>query len=378
MVRKDRPITNFDKSRMSIRQKSRKLHSGEIEIASGAATEPPLQGALDTLSAQIAVLDPRGVIVAVNRAWRRFGRQNGLKLPNAAIGSDYLSALSKSADMVTLRRQLREVLRGRALGFRHYYWCLTPKGLRHFEMQVRRCGRSKGRRIFVAHEDITDLKRAEDGLRKLVGELAQSRDAERRRLARELHDTTCQDLVVASLAVARIETLLPEKNKAMQGAVGELSQALERALRDLRTLSYLLHAPVVTGPDLAATLRMMVTEFARRAGIKVKFTTNYAGRPSEAIERTILSIIKEALVNIHRHSGSKTVRVALSSIEGSLALAITDQGQWRKGVEGVGLASMRERVAEVKGALTVRASHRGTRLFAVMPAEIRPLAPASK
>ena len=280
--------------------------------------------------------------------------------------------------MASLRRRFQEVLRGRAIGFSHYYGCATPKGLRHFEMQVRRCGRSKSRRIFVAHEDVTDLKRAEDELRKLMGELGRSRDAERRRLARELHDTTCQDLVVASLAVSRIQELLPEQDAAAQGSVEELTLALDRALRDLRTLSYLLHVPAESASDLADTLRTIVTEFARRAGIKVKFTTNYAGRPSEAIERVILSILKEALVNIHRHSGSKTVRVALSSIEGSLAVSITDRGQWREGTEGVGLASIRERIAEVRGALTVRATRRGTRLFAVMPAGIRSRVAASK
>jgi two-component system NarL family sensor kinase len=101
--------------------------------------------------------------------------------------------------------------------------------------------------------------------------------------------------------------------------------------------------------------------------MKVHLTTNYAGRPSEGVERAILSILKEALINIHRHSGSKTARVALRSTEGRLALSITDAGQWREGAEGVGLSSMRERLAEVGGALTVRPTRRGTRLFALVP-----------
>jgi signal transduction histidine kinase len=317
------------------------------------------------------VLDARGIIVGVNRAWRRFGRQNGLRLQNDGIGSDYIAALPNGSGAKSLRRRFHEVLNGSALGFRHYYWCPTPKGQRYFEMQVRRCGKSEWRRIFVSHEDVTNLKLAEDGLRKLAGDLARSRDTERRRLARELHDTTCQDLVVASLAVERIANLLGE-NSVGQAMMEELSQTLDRAVKDLRTLSYLLHPPTVSTSDLADALRMFITGFAGRADIKVRFATNYAGRPSESVERVILAIVQEALVNIHRHSGSKSARVALSSVKGSLALTIADQGLWREGAEGVGLASMRERVAEVGGTLTVRPTRRGTRVHAVVPTQTMP------
>jgi signal transduction histidine kinase len=343
----------------------------DIEIASEASAIPLLRAVLDALSAEVAVLDARGIIIDVNRAWRRFARRNGLRLQNHGIGSDYIAALPKDTGATSLRRRFHEVLNGRALGFRHYYWCPTPEGKRYFEMQVRRCGNSEWRRIFVSHEDVTDLKLAEDGLRKLAGELARSRDSERRRLARELHDTTCQELVVASLAVKPIANLLGKSSNG-QRLVKELSEALDRAVKDLRTLTYLLHPPEGCAVDLADALRTLITGFARRAEIKVRFTSNYAGRPSEGVERAILAIVQEALVNIHRHSGSKSARVTLTSLEGSLALTIADQGQWREGGEGVGLASMRERVAEIGGSLTIRPTSRGTRILATVPAGIRP------
>jgi signal transduction histidine kinase len=329
-----------------------------------------LQAALDTLSSHVAVLDARGIIVGVNRAWRRFGRQNGLKLTNGGIGSDYVAALRRAAGMAKLRRRFCEVLNGRALGFRHSYWCPTPQGARYFEMQVRRCGRSDWARIFVAHEDVTDLKLAEDGLRKLAGELQRSRDAERRRFAQELHDTTCQDLVAASFAVERIRSLLAD-DTAGQKVVQELCQTLDRAMRDLRTLSYVLHTPAISA-SLADTVRTLTKGFARRAGIRVRFTTNYAGRASQGVERIILAVLQEALINIHRHSGSKTAHIALGSSEESLVLTIADQGQWREGAEGVGLASMRERIAEVGGTLLVSTTRRGTRLYAEVPTQTKP------
>lgn len=342
------------------------------DIAPDISAKLLLQASLDALSAHVAVLDARGTIVGVNRAWRRFGRQNGLKLRNDGIGSNYIAALSRGAGIASLRRRFREVLSGNALGFRHSYWCSTPKKNCYFEMRVRRIGRANWMRIIVSHEDITDLKLAEEGLHKLVGELACSRESERRRLARELHDTTCQDLTVASLAVERIKKLLGAENVGGQVVVEDLGQTLDRALRDLRTLSYLLHPPTASSSDLAEDLRMLIAGFARRAEMKVRFTANYAGRPSESIERVIFAIVQEALVNIHRHSGSKTARVALNSTEGLLALTIADQGQWREGAEGVGLASMRERVAEVGGTLTIQPTRRGTRLFALVPTPIKP------
>ena len=283
-----------------------------MDIASDISARLLLQAALDALSAHVAVLDANGTIVGVNRAWRRFGRQNGLKLRNDGIGSSYIAALPRGVGMANLRKCFREVLDGRSLGFRHSYWCPTPKGARYFEMQVRRCGRSMWRRIFVAHEDVTDLKLAEEGLRKLAGELGRSRDAERRRFARELHDTTCQDLVAASLAAEQMRTLLGSDNTAGKKVVEELSQILDKAMHDLRTLSYVLHTPVIS-TSLSDAVRTLAIGFAQRAGMKVHFTTNYAGRPSEGVERVILAIVKEALINVHRHSGSKTARVALRS-----------------------------------------------------------------
>jgi two-component system, NarL family, sensor kinase len=369
-VKNDHPIAACDAGGLWPPMLRGQAHNPQIgkslEITPDVAATRLLQAALDALSAEVAVLDGRGIIVGLNRAWRRFGRQNGLKLHNDGIGTDYIAALPKDNGAASLRRRFSKVLNGNALGFRHYYWCVTPKGKRYFEMQVRRCGKSNWKRVFVTHEDVTNLKLAEDGLRKFADDLARSRETERRRLARELHDTTCQDLVVASLAVEPIAKLL-EGDPVGRRRVGDLSQAIDHALKDLRTLSYVLHPPAVAASDLADALRTVITGFARRAEMKVRFTTNYEGRPSEGIERVLLSIVQEALVNIHRHSGSRSASLALTSRKGALALTIADHGKWREGAEGVGIGSMRERVAAIGGTLTIRPTRRGTRLQALVP-----------
>jgi signal transduction histidine kinase len=274
----------------------------------------------------------------------------------------YRSTFVRSLAMVPVRHEQAAIA---AMGA---YWAscrqVTPEELELLETVANSAA------LAIAFVEMQQAPQHE--LRKLAAELARSRESERRRIARELHDTTCQDLVTASLTVERLERLVGTKHLDGHAVMVELGQTLDRALHDLRTLSYVLHAPATSASHLADTLRTLITGFASRAGIKVRFKTKYTGRPSEGIERAIIAIVQEALMNIHRHSGSKTAYIGLNPSEGSLVLTIADRGQWRGGVEGVGLASMRERIAEVGGTLSVRASPRGTRLFAQVPTQTKP------
>ena len=96
------------------------------------------------LSAHVAVLDTHGTIVGVNRAWRRFGRQNGLERRSDGIGSSYIAALPSAAGMANLRQRFLEVLARAGARLSPLLLVPYPKGARYFEMQVRRCGRSSG------------------------------------------------------------------------------------------------------------------------------------------------------------------------------------------------------------------------------------------
>jgi signal transduction histidine kinase len=280
----------------------------------------------------------------------------------------YRSTFVRSLAMVPVRDEQAAIA---AMGA---YWAssrqVTPEELQLLETVANSAA------LAIAFVEVQQAP--QDGLRKLAAELARSRESERRRIARELHDTTCQDLVAASLAVGRLEQLGRAQDVPGHEVMVELSQTLDRALHDLRTLSYVLHPPATSASHLADTLRTLITGFASRAGIKARFATKYTGRPSEGVERAIIAIVQEALMNIHRHSSSKTAHIALGSSEGSLALTIADQGQWREGAEGVGLASMRERIAEVGGTLSVRATRRGTRLFALVPIQTEPGRPSMR
>jgi signal transduction histidine kinase len=114
-------------------------------------------------------------------------------------------------------------------------------------------------------------------------------------------------------------------------------------------------------------MRIFLKGFSSRTGIKVRFATNFAGRSSEKIERAILSIAQEALINVYRHSGSKSAEVKLEAMSDRLELCIADRGRWASGDDGVGIASMRERIREVGGSLDIASTFCGTRLHAVVP-----------
>jgi signal transduction histidine kinase len=234
-------------------------------------------------------------------------------------------------------------------------------------MQVRSLGRSARRQVFVAHEDITELKMAEKALRALAEQLARTREAERRQLARELHDSTGQELLVASLNLSRLEGLLGPRDRRWRDLLAETGDALQRAQSQLRTMSYLLHPPAIANGGLGEAMRIFLKGFSSRTGIKVRFATNFAGRSSEKIERAILSIAQEALINVYRHSGSKSAEVKLEAMSDRLELCIADRGRWASGDDGVGIASMRERIREVGGSLDIASTFRGTRLHAVVP-----------
>jgi hypothetical protein len=327
---------------------------GHIDIACDVSAKLLLQAA-PMPSAHVAVLDAGSSSASTAHSDGSLERP---QLRNHGIGSGYIAALPKSAGMANLRKNC-EVLGGRVLGFRHAYWCPTPRGratsdagapLRSIRGSTS-SSRTRRRR----------LELAEEGLRKLAGELAlaRCRAASARQGAPTPPARPC-----GGLARGRADEGLLRTDVGPAGRCRGLAKNLHRAMHDLRPV-YLLHAPAVSASSPIPCARS--PSVLRSAGMKVHFTTNYAGRPSEGVERVILAILPEALMNIHRHSGSKTARVALRSTEGSLALTITDQGQWREGADGVGLSSMRERVAEVGGALTVRPTRRGTRLFALVP-----------
>ena len=226
--------------------------------------------------------------------------------------------------------------------------------------------------------DFTDLKQAEESLEHLTSRLLQLQDEERRRIARELHDVTAQNLFAMTVKLARLEqhsqTWTPEDEKSLSE-----SQGLgEQALQEIRTLSYLLHPPLLDHAGLVSALQWYVEGFTKRSGIHVDIITpGEIGRLPSEVETALFRIVQESLTNIHRHSGSSTASIRLERRDGQVILQIKDQGVGIRFEEtetpedfrsvGVGVGGMRQRLRHMGGRLEITSNSQGTTITAVVP-----------
>jgi signal transduction histidine kinase len=357
-------------------------------------TQELLQSTLDALSAQVTILDRRGVIVAVNAAWRRFAWRSGFRAANAGIGGNYLAVCDASSpscpEAAELATGLRAVIAGSTAALRLEY-----PGHRHgdpprwFELRVTRFGEGEELRLVLAHEDITETWRAADATRKLVGALLQAQDVERRRIARELHDSTAQNLLGVTLDLRRVRKLAPKLSGEAAGLLAEIEALIEQSQREIRTFSYLLHPPRLEDAGLTAALRDYAEGFSSRTGIKVDVAiASDVGRMPREVELALYRVAQEALANTHRHSGSQAARLRLAherveTPEPHLVLVVEDDGAGGaappaarayaaskpRAAEpaGVGIASMRERMRQLGGRLEIASGDDGTTLRAVVP-----------
>lgn len=192
---------------------------------------------------------------------------------------------------------------------------------RHWEGELIHAGRD-GRRIVVSsrwvyleqgdakpvvleiNTDITDKRDAEENLRELTGRLMQVQDEERRRIARELHDSTGQKLAVAKL---HLDTMAKSpETKTHASKMNESSQLIDEAFREVRTISQLLHPPLLDETGLGSAARWLVDGFSERAKIPVEFKiSGNLTRLPQPVELALFRVIQESLSNIHRHSGAK-------------------------------------------------------------------------
>jgi signal transduction histidine kinase len=226
-------------------------------------------------------------------------------------------------------------------------------------------------------ERTDELKKANDSLRELSARLLQLQDDERRRIARELHDSVGQLLAAMSMNQAVVEKEVDKLSLEAGKAFTENRSFVQQILRDIRTISHLLHPPLLDESGLPSALRWYVEEFSERSGTDVTLDCSSSfGRFSSDLETAIFRIVQECLSNIHRHSHSHTANIRLEVKDGSARLVVRDQGQgmpekqrqMKSGLRtGVGLRGMRERVAQLGGEFHVESDSKGTTVTAILP-----------
>jgi PAS domain S-box-containing protein len=237
-----------------------------------------------------------------------------------------------------------------------------------------------GRVIAVATiaRDITERKRSEQELHRLTARLLNLQDEERRRLALELHDVTAQNLFAINMNLSRLQRGRMEPSEVRE-ILAESRKLGHQSLQEIRTLSYLLHPPMLDQAGLVDALKWYVGGFIKRSGISVEvLTIDEIGRLPAEIEIALFRIVQESLTNIRRHSGSSSATIRLEKDKDQIILQIRDRGRGAPsnisltepdGAEslGVGLPGMRQRLHQVGGSLLIESSDRGVVVTAIVP-----------
>jgi PAS domain S-box-containing protein len=232
--------------------------------------------------------------------------------------------------------------------------------------------------IVVASTDITERKQAEQQLTELTGRLLRTQDDERRHIARELHDGTAQNIGLIMLNLAQVQGTAGKLDKKNADRLCESLALGEQALREIRTLSYVLHPPLLDQAGLMTALKWYVKGFSDRSGVKVDLTeTGSNGRMPPEVEYALFRVVQECLTNIRRHTNSETAEIALTRTSNEVVLTVKDYGKGHQvmampngdGIEsiGVGISGMRHRMKQLGGELLVDTDANGTRVTATVP-----------
>jgi signal transduction histidine kinase len=222
----------------------------------------------------------------------------------------------------------------------------------------------------VAHRTAT--------LRNLSQRLLKLQDEERRRIARDLHDSTGQVLTALKISLAVFQQKLGEVPSAKQ-SLAEIISLTDQALQEIRTMSYLLHPPTLDHSGFISAARWYVSGVAERSGIKADLELpKHDFRLPDTVERVLFRVLQESLTNVLRHANADRVHIRFFAQEESAILEVEDDGdgippdllarlQSMESDGGVGLAGMRERINELNGDLELNSSSKGTIVKVMVP-----------
>lgn len=226
------------------------------------------------------------------------------------------------------------------------------------------------------------LRAVGDSYRRLSTRLLELQDEERRKFARELHDSAGQYLALLKMNLGRIVASAASQDASTRELLGEAMQWTDRTIAEIRTVSHLLHPPMLDEVGFGSAGRWYIEEFGKRSGIQVSLDLpKDTARLSPETELVLFRVLQEGLTNVHRHSGARKVEIHSSQSDGKVNLTLHDYGhgmsadalkRFQSGIGiGVGLAGMRERVAELGGTMTIDSDSRGTIVQVSLPAAVR-------
>jgi PAS domain S-box-containing protein len=348
---------------------------------------------LNSLSAPVCVLDKEGVIVTTNDPWREFTKRHvDRAFIFGEVSDNYLDCCRHTTAGSLLEGQailkgVEDVLMGSERSFIYEYACHVPEEECWFLMRVTPLKDAKG--VVISHTDISRrvrmglaleqktvlLGEKQKELESLAGKLIEAQEAERKRIARELHDDFNQRLAALSLELESMERApigLPEPI-AQQLAAARIQAGM--LSDDLHDLAYRLHPSLLEHVGLEVAARDHVSEFAKRTGLSVRFIGREVPKTlSPEVATNLFRVLQESLQNVSKHAQATDVTVRLSGSSKGVGLSVRDNGKGfdfedkNAGLRGLGLVSMQERTRGLGGLLRIHSLPRsGTKICAWIP-----------
>ncbi len=225
---------------------------------------------------------------------------------------------------------------------------------------------------------VIERLRAQEALQQFSARVLKAQDEERRRIARELHDSTGQNLAALSMMLAKPLKGGSALDSVIRRLLGECHNLAEVCSHDVRTLSYVLHPPLMDERGLPSALRWFAEGFTKRSGIQIHLElSSDMPRLPQQVEMAMFRIVQESLTNTHRHSGGSQATIRLGVNRNEVQLEVRDDGKGlsqprvggRVAALGVGITGMRERVKELNGQINIESNSRGTVVHVILPLE---------
>jgi PAS domain S-box-containing protein len=368
----------------------RAIHMGEVDAVLVSSVKGDqvftLQGAehpyrllVETIEEGAATLTDDGTVLYSNKSFAAFfgaplEKFIGSPLHNFVSGSDaeFLKTLILGAKLASTRGEIRLARKDG-----------KPRTIRLTMTPNKELGIEAICAVATELTEIVDANEAlritETSLRQLSARLLQLQDEERRRIARDLHDVTGQKVAVLSMSLDRLARQADEQKPEARQSIKESRDIVGQIGEEIRTLSYILHPPLLDECGLASAVHWYAEGFEKRSGIKLEVTVNgdLPRLPIDA-ETTLFRVVQESLTNVHRYSGSSVAKISISKEDGEVRLEVIDHGHGIKTGKarakldgsaplGVGIPGMRERLHQLGGGLTVDFGANGTRVTATLP-----------
>ncbi len=382
-------------SHLAMARIRRQAETVERELRAEAETERTrLRAAFSQTYAFMAFLTPDGTVMEANHA----AVEGGGFIPEQVLGRKFWepwwSPLPQETELT--KNSVRKAAKGQSVREDCQY-CLADGTVRVADRTLTPVRDESGNVALIVATglDITEAKElrtgleekvkertaelveAEASLRMVTGRLLLAQDEERRRIARELHDSAGQLLVALSMNLVPLESMIPELSPEFGKNITDSIFLVDELSRELRTMSHLLHPPLLDEAGLESALTWYVDGFAERSKIKVEFSFDRKlGRLPLEMETAIFRLVQECLTNVHRHSGSPSASIRIGREAQAVMVEVRDQGKGIPGVvlrssgppkPGVGIQGMRERVRQLGGQFEIRSEGAGTTIAATFP-----------